>query len=215
MGKTCTVDGCDRPLDGRGCCRAHYARLVRYGDPLAGGPMRQRRALARRPSAPRPTRYCDIEGCGRKHLSKGLCRTHYNRRYQNGDPDWARPISNSDGRFPSRGGRVVDAKGYVLVRLPKDHPYLERSKNAAGCAYLQEHRYVMAQHLGRALLPNENVHHINGDKGDNRLANLELWVRSQPSGQRVQDRVADALDMLHRYAPHLLADGGEGLPLAV
>ena len=64
---------------------------------------------------------------------------------------------------------------------------------------LVEHREVMKEMLGRDLLPGENVHHKNGVRHDNRPENLELWVTFQPQGQRPEDLVAYAHEILNRY----------------
>jgi hypothetical protein len=70
------------------------------------------------------------------------------------------------------GGRKLDKKGYVHILLSKDSPFYCMAEKKQG--YVLEHRLVIAEKLGRPLLPSEKVHHLNGIKDDNRPTNLKL-----------------------------------------
>jgi len=75
-----------------------------------------------------------------------------------------------------KGGRTKTAHGYILIKMiPSDLFYAMAPKSN----YVFEHRLVMAQHLGRILLRSEQVHHINGNKQDNRIENLDLMPDSK------------------------------------
>lgn len=99
-----------------------------------------------------------------------------------------------DWRDPSLDGhKSKDAQGYICVTQYR-HPTIQARllKNPMSRNYkIKEHRLVMEKHLGRYLQPNENVHHKNGIRDDNRIENLELWTKAQPSGQRNVDLIEE------------------------
>ena len=135
--------------------------------------------------APAVCPVCDGPFMQRRDGVPKTCSRHCARIKQHGRTD------GHSGNW--KGGRIVRKyDGYVYIQV-KGHP------NANKAGYVRENRYVMEQAIGRHLFRHEEVHHLNGDRGDNRIENLELWSTSQPSGQRVEDKVAWALEMLNLY----------------
>lgn len=90
------------------------------------------------------------------------------------------------------GSGHTDFHGYVFINKI-NHP------NSQKRGRIYEHTYIMSQHLGRPLKKGETVHHKNGIRNDNRIENLELWSMSQPSGQRVEDKIHWCKEFLKQY----------------
>jgi transposase-like protein len=78
---------------------------------------------------------------------------------------------------PRRYKTWVNSDGYHYMTIPVGHPLYEAFKAMRGKENninITVHRFVMAEHLGRALMPWETVHHIDGDRGNNNIENLQL-----------------------------------------
>lgn len=155
----CSIEGCDRQANAAQLCEMHYKRRQRgLPDWDKLIPPRMKRGGE-----------CAVDGCSRPVYARGHCTMHHQRVAVLGHADTgpAEPLKAAAGE----GGD--DGRGY-------------RNITVGGKKYL-EHRWVMEQHLGRPLWPDETVHHRNGQRSDNRLENLELWAKAQPAGQRVNE----------------------------
>lgn len=79
-------------------------------------------------------------------------------------------------------GSVVNPRGYLTVNVGKAHPL----SNAAGMALV--HRLVWATaHPYDTPLGTDVIHHINGDKLDNRLDNLQRLTRAEHTAMHASD----------------------------
>lgn len=212
--RICKAEGCQRSdRMSVGLCGMHYQRFLKHGNPLVTGTphradrlpygtapkdcqadgcgskakckglcaMHHARMVRRGTTEAIPLGVCSVDGCKRKYSRKGYCQLHFGRVQRTGDPG---PVS----KYPPK---ILGAHEYVFITVDGKQ--------------VMEHRYVMSLVMGRPLLRHENVHHINGNKHDNRPHNLELWSSSQPPGQRIDDKVVWAVELLALYAPHLLA----------
>lgn len=92
-----------------------------------------------------------------------------------------------------RGGRYVNAQGYVRICIEPDDPLIEMASASRSIA---EHRLVMARSLGRPLNSWETVHHINGDSGDNRIENLQLRIGKHGKGIVLKCRECGSHDLV-------------------
>lgn len=108
---------------------------------------------------------CVCDNCG-KEFDTYKCYEKRNRKHRfcsKACESEFRNYNNSISQW--RGGRVSPSTGYKYIM------YCGKE--------IEEHRLVMMRHLGRELNKNEVVHHINGNKLDNRIENLQVMTRSE------------------------------------
>jgi hypothetical protein len=185
----CHNKNCSAKAETHGYCADHYIKMRTAGKMVcaidgcnkkifARGWCSAHYSLWREHGTPERQRIvntvCTVDGCGKKATAKHMCNMHYHRWKNHGDALYE----------PSTPAETVDQIKWLA---PGEQGYVYGTfKNKR----VSQHRVVWEQRHGRALHPFENIHHINGIRHDNRIENLELWTKPQPTGQRPEDLVA-------------------------
>lgn len=158
-----------------GTAHAAVAGNLKGGQVTSCGCLSRELSAERRRAAKQPPKACKVDGC-MHDVSKGgngYCGMHAQRARRYGDHDHvtSEEVRRSNNR-ESQLARVTDVK-----------PTTYRKKFGR-----HEHRAVAEQMIGRALLPGEHVHHIDGNKHNNSQENLQIMTASEHLKLHAQER---------------------------
>ncbi len=139
----------------------------------------------------RHKRFCSKKCYGQFLKENPEKRNHFRK----GDAPWNKGTKGylaGSKHWNWKGGRRKHASGYVEVKC-EDHPRV----NSAG--YVLEHRLVMEKYLGRLLEKDEVVHHIDGNRTNNSIDNLDVMTKSEHSAIHSKRMWKHIKDLLEKY----------------
>lgn len=134
---------------------------------------------------------------GTVNRQRRICSSECRKAFKLAEHERLRPSETREIQYN------LTKQGYVRMRFPN-------IGGVKGREVLQ-HRYVMEQHLGRELRPEETVHHRVKPTTFNDLSNLELFSSRHGPGQRVREQVDWAIRILLDYPDFLDEAGYESL----
>ena len=176
----CKLDYCNNVAKSKKMqlCNGHYRQQVKG---------QEFKPLRQTPGRPKINTGNCIRGCARPQYCNNLCR-NCNRNDYYDKTERAKRGAIKHELIPLFARRKPNMQGYVDIKI-QENPVV----------WQLEHRYIMEQHIGRRLFSDETVHHKNGNTLDNRIENLELWASRHPKGQRVEDLLDWAKEIMERY----------------
>lgn len=104
-----------------------------------------------------------------------------------------RSAANGNEHGNWNGGKIETKHEYVFIHLDKNDQFYCMINNEG---YVAEHRYIMAQHLNRSLTNDEKIHHIDGNRKNNDIKNLQLVIKSHGKGQRYKCVDCESIDII-------------------
>lgn len=215
--RTCSIDGCPKPVDCRGWCKMHYTRWLRHDDPMF--------------TQFDPDRGCSVDGCDRRFYAKSMCHMHWDRVRRTGGikvheqhfwPDnlLQRMVPQPNGCIYFRGSLSGEGYGncwgagedkahrcayvYFVGPIPPgytvDHTCHNADPSCKGGPSCLHRRCVNPDHL-EAVSPEENVRRARSSRshcknGHEWTEANTRWRKDRPGTRECRDCAKDRSDRL-------------------